>query len=61
MSKGRQREIKQEWVDFTGWEFMGPRPGENFYEALQRNKKWLNDHALDADNIGHDILNPRWG
>ena len=58
--KKRQNEIKQEWMNHTGFEFMGPDPGENFYYALQRNRRWLEDHTSDALRIGDDVPLPGW-
>lgn len=54
----RQREVKDEWFAHTGFEFLGPDPGESFYRALQRNRKWLEDHTNDALRIGSDIFQP---
>ena len=55
----RQREIATEWFAHTGFEFMEPEVGESFYAALNRNKKWLEDHMTDALRISDDILPPR--
>lgn len=54
----RQREIKIEWLNFTGFEFMGPERGQSFYHALQKNRQWLQDHVTDALRIGDDVLPP---
>lgn len=51
----RQREIMREWHDHTGWEFMGPHPDETFYEALERNRRWLECRLSESLAIGSDI------
>lgn len=56
----RQREVVKEWDSHTGFEFMEPQNGESFYDALERNKEWLQDHCNDALRIGKDIF-PREG
>lgn len=54
-SKKRQAEIKKEWYDHTGWEFMEPHRGETFYRALIRNRNWLESHTAEACCIGDDV------
>lgn len=55
----RQQEIVTEWFNHTGFEFMPPDKGEPFYDALQRNKSWLEDHTNDALRIGNHYPPPR--
>ena len=43
-----QDKIKSEWYDHTGWEFMEPYTGESFCHAIQRNRRWLEDHTTEA-------------
>ena len=53
----RQREVKQEWFDHTGFEFMGPDDEQSFNDALRWNRQWLIDHAAEAQRIGEDLIN----
>lgn len=54
----REREVMKEWERHTGFEFMEVQDGESFYDALNRNKQWLEDHTAEALYIGDDIFPP---
>ena len=54
----REQAVAKEWYDFTGWEFMPQHEGESFYDALMRNRKWLEDRTTEALTIGNDISTP---
>lgn len=51
----REREVMREWEAHTGWEFMPPHEGESFYDALQRNRRWLEQRLSESLAIGNDI------
>jgi len=58
MATKREREIMKEWDDFTGFAFMPTNDGETFYDALQKNRRWLHNFAGEAETIGDDIEDP---